>query len=419
MAARARNATAKNPSGSQVLSEKTQKALKAILLCISKREQQLEILRQFLCANENFEPYSAFCRLDRNEDGFVVPMDLVNFMRENGVMGMTEADFYYVIKFFDSDEDGKLNYPDFLQIVLPCTNPKIRAMTTQRSMGDCRPSDFLTLDVEQDLSRLLKMEATLHSESEDLKERFESHMDYTPAGAYAAIDNSSLGFIDTKGIDNFFKRLFTKGFTLEDVMAIIRRLDLDGDRKLKPEEFLKGIKAQQPFSKMLIRIALKREEDFGTMHDSKAIKTKEKAVNLKAQKAHCEAQNNMFNNRQKLDRDFEDVSGVSPMRLRHKTDLYGLRDGCGYFNPIMVENINRLPEPEDYEDPVLLKQQKMSAEKKAMKSPLKQSQKPNTEKKAAAASDNKSTTTKAEKPKAAKSKLVLSNQGGPAKRDFS
>ena len=59
-------------------------------------------------------------------------MDLVNFMRENGVMDCTEADFYFVIKFFDSDEDGKLNYPDFLQIVLPCTNAKIRATTTQR-----------------------------------------------------------------------------------------------------------------------------------------------------------------------------------------------------------------------------------------------------------------------------------------------
>ena len=41
-------------------------------------------------------------------------MDMVNFMRENGMMDTTEADFYFVIKFFDSDEDGKLNYTDFL-----------------------------------------------------------------------------------------------------------------------------------------------------------------------------------------------------------------------------------------------------------------------------------------------------------------
>jgi Ca2+-binding EF-hand superfamily protein len=75
-------------------------------------------------------------------------MDIVNFMRENGIMNTTEADFYFIIKFFDSDEDGKLNYPDWLQIVLPCTNAKVRATATQRQMGDCRPTDFLTLDVE-------------------------------------------------------------------------------------------------------------------------------------------------------------------------------------------------------------------------------------------------------------------------------
>lgn len=96
-------------------------------------------------------------------------MDMVNFMRENGQMEVAEADFYFVIKFFDSDEDGKLNYPDFLQMILPCTNMKLRAQTTQRVMGDCKPSDFLTLDVEQDLTRLLKMEIAMHNESEELK----------------------------------------------------------------------------------------------------------------------------------------------------------------------------------------------------------------------------------------------------------
>ena len=160
--ARQRNATNKNPNGSQILSDKSAKALKKVLLCISKKEQQIEILRQFLCSNINFEPYSAFCRIDRNEDGFIAPMDMVNFMRENGQTEVCEADFYFVIKFFDSDEDGKLNYPDFLQMILPCTNSKLRSQTTQRVMGDCRPTDFLTLDVEQDMTILFKMEIVMH-----------------------------------------------------------------------------------------------------------------------------------------------------------------------------------------------------------------------------------------------------------------
>ena len=51
-------------------------------------------------------------------------------MRDNGNMEIYEADCYFVLKFFDSDEDGKLTYPDFLQMVLPCTNKELRSLTT-------------------------------------------------------------------------------------------------------------------------------------------------------------------------------------------------------------------------------------------------------------------------------------------------
>jgi Ca2+-binding EF-hand superfamily protein len=57
-------------------------------------------------------------------------MEILNFLRDNGIHNATEADCYYLVKFFDSDEDGKLNYPDFMQIVLPCTNANLRAAAT-------------------------------------------------------------------------------------------------------------------------------------------------------------------------------------------------------------------------------------------------------------------------------------------------
>lgn len=35
--------------------------------------------------NENFEPYSAFQRLDRLETGFLTPKEFLNFIRDNGM----------------------------------------------------------------------------------------------------------------------------------------------------------------------------------------------------------------------------------------------------------------------------------------------------------------------------------------------
>ena len=55
-----------------------------------------------------------------------------------------------------------------------------------------------------------------------------------------------------------------------------------------------------------------------------------------------------------MDRDYEDVSGVSPIRNRHDVDLYGVKNGLGKFNPIMVENVNKIPDIYDYEAPEVI-----------------------------------------------------------------
>ena len=67
----------------------------------------------------------------------------------------------------------------------------------------------------------------------------------------------------------------------------------------------------------------------------------------------------------------------------------------------MVENINKIPEPEEYEDPGVLKKMKSVEKRKASKSPLKNSQKPNT--------DFKSPARPSTKTEKIKSKLVLTN----------
>lgn len=168
-------------------------------------------------------------------------MDILNFLRDNGNNDVCEADCYYFVKFFDADEDGKLNYPEFLQIILPCLNHKLRASTTQRIVQRCEPTDFLAIDVEQDLSRLFKKEIEYHIETELLKQRLESMEDWSPEAVYSTVDTSNITYIDIKLIDSFFKRYSAKGIEIEDHAAIIRRLDLDNDSRLNKDEFLKGV----------------------------------------------------------------------------------------------------------------------------------------------------------------------------------
>ena len=104
---RKRNATAKNRHGSYTLSKEANSLLADLLITMAKFEQKIELKRQYLATNENFEPYGAFQRLDRNETGFLNSKSFLNFIRDNGLAAnVTEADCYYLVKFFDSDLDG-------------------------------------------------------------------------------------------------------------------------------------------------------------------------------------------------------------------------------------------------------------------------------------------------------------------------
>jgi hypothetical protein len=51
-------------------------------------------------------------------------------MRENGFREFEPADFNSTIAYFDLDNDKKLNYHDFLQILLSCEDGYLRSSAT-------------------------------------------------------------------------------------------------------------------------------------------------------------------------------------------------------------------------------------------------------------------------------------------------
>lgn len=215
-------------------------------------------------------------------------MKILNFLRDNGVHNITEADCYYLVKFFDSDEDGRLNYPDFMQMVLPCDNQSLRAQATQRPNQYISQFDYLTLDVERDLTKLIVAELDLHKKSEKFKQQLESAQDFSEDAVYAAIDDWGYGFVDARNLKGFFRNNKYKA-TDQDCVAIIRRMDLDADSKLTREEFLAGIKPQEPYSKMIVREKMAKKEELMRIKKQNGIDVqKGRRVNKKAEEGKVE-----------------------------------------------------------------------------------------------------------------------------------
>jgi hypothetical protein len=106
--------------------------LKKFLVTMKKGEHVVESQRQRLASLPEFEPHAAFQRIDRDADGLINSVDLLRFLRQNGVEEANESDCNAVVKYFDSLEEGALNYSDFLQIIMPCDDMDLRAELAQR-----------------------------------------------------------------------------------------------------------------------------------------------------------------------------------------------------------------------------------------------------------------------------------------------
>ena len=87
----------------------------------------VENQRQKLASLPEFEPFSAFQRMDRDQDCIITSVDILNFLRQNQIEEINESDCYSIVKYFDSKGHGNLAFNDFLQIVMPCDEPSLRA----------------------------------------------------------------------------------------------------------------------------------------------------------------------------------------------------------------------------------------------------------------------------------------------------
>ena len=84
---------------------------------------------------------------------------------------MTEADCSAIINYFDNsgEQRGRLRYDDFLQVVMPCDAPHLRALIAQRPNLPRPSHGYLAPKVEYELAKLLEMEIHFYRITEALK----------------------------------------------------------------------------------------------------------------------------------------------------------------------------------------------------------------------------------------------------------
>ena len=60
----------------------SERRLKDLLVAVGDGERNLEGARQRLCSIRDFAPHSAFQRFDRDGNGYVTSIEVLNFLRD-------------------------------------------------------------------------------------------------------------------------------------------------------------------------------------------------------------------------------------------------------------------------------------------------------------------------------------------------
>ena len=108
-------------------------------MALRQGELLVEEQRQRLASLPEFEPHAAFQRLDRDRNSFITSVDILQFLRSNGVEEASESDCLLIVKYFNGSrtdlprQERACNVPpvlrfnDFLQVVMPCDKSHLRA----------------------------------------------------------------------------------------------------------------------------------------------------------------------------------------------------------------------------------------------------------------------------------------------------
>lgn len=141
-----------------------------------------------------------------------------------------------VIKEFDSDCDGTLNFEEFCMLVLPSASPSLRySAETRKDSCYYRCDEPLKYEVISRLVQVLQKEMDLQRNRQDQRRQLVSDPDFLKHKTFDDIArgcrNISMADLTIWAERNgYFMRS-------EDVEAILRRLDHDADRMISFEEY--------------------------------------------------------------------------------------------------------------------------------------------------------------------------------------
>ena len=130
-----------------------------------------------------------------------------------------------------------MSYTEFMNLVLPSTDATLKTGTINRNFV---PSYSIQIDVEAALVRVLMKELEGIRQMEWARRDLAAKYDFNVQRAFRTIDANNSGFITNLEMKTFIEK-YNNAPLSEEVNAILRKLDKDGDNMVNYNEFVEGV----------------------------------------------------------------------------------------------------------------------------------------------------------------------------------
>lgn len=209
--------------------------LAEFFLTISDLNKHLEILKQPLNSSDKFSPISAFNRITNTGDSsydLIGIKDLAKFMEQCEYKVECET-LSLLMKLFDSQYLGKLNYSSFARMVLSTNNCSSSPNFLMNAPKQSQNIDRLDPEIEFALCRFFyKASQFLNRmvEEPEFKVVLKRH------DTFRILDTENKGILDFESIREFFNKV---GIKVDDneIIGILRLIDINDDGKISEGDF--------------------------------------------------------------------------------------------------------------------------------------------------------------------------------------
>ena len=207
-----------------MVSIETEARIAKILLTLAEGERNIEISRQVLSDNNDYDAYQIFKFLDFEGKNRIDACNIIEFLRTKGIyVNLTEINL--IILFYDQDYDGSLSFNEFINLI-----QTEKSKPTPKVLS----SNNLSYNIEYSLIKLLQKEIELSKNLLISLNELKTRYDFNIHNIFHSLKSNC--FIDEESIKKFLKRNSARAIK-SDIKSIIKRLDINKDGKIDLCEF--------------------------------------------------------------------------------------------------------------------------------------------------------------------------------------